>query len=128
MSMRLRTTFVQSILLMLISTPGLTDTDPSGSPANRPSIALVMGGGGAHAVANLGVLAELERQHVPIDLIVGNGAGGLIGGLYASGMSIDEIQALLTETDWEDIFNPDTKREDLSFRRKQDDEDFLFKY
>jgi len=129
MSMLLRTTFVPSALLMLLSALCLaTETGPSGVPAYRPRIAVVMGGGGAHAVANLGVLAELEHQRVPIDLIVGNGAGGLIGGLYASGMSIEAIRALLTETDWEDIFNPDTNREDLSFRRKQDDDDFLIKY
>ena len=129
MSMLQRTTLVHFASLILISTPILAaETDPPGAPADRPRIALVMGGGGAHAVASLGVLKELERQRVPIDLIVGNGLGGLIGGLYASGMSIDEIHALLTDTDWVEIFNPDTKREDLSFRRKQDDDDFLIKY
>jgi len=129
MSMLLRITLVHFASLILISTPILAaETDPPSAPAGRPRIALVMGGGGSHAIAHLGVLKELERQHVPIDLIVGNGLGGLIGGLYASGMSIDEIHALLTETDWVEIFNPDTKREDLSFRRKQDDDDFLIKY
>jgi len=127
--MLLRITLVHFASLILISTPILAaETDPPSAPADRPRIALVMGGGGSHAIAHLGVLKELERQHVPIDLIVGNGLGGLIGGLYASGMSIDEIHALLTETDWVEIFNPDTKREDLSFRRKQDDDDFLIKY
>ena len=129
MSLLLRTTLVQSALLTLLSAPcSATETGPPGTPGDRPRIAVVMGGGGAHAVASLGVLAELERQRVPIDLIVGNGAGGLIGGLYASGMSIEEIHTLLTETDWQEIFNPDTQREDLSFRRKQDDDDFLIKY
>jgi len=129
MSMLMRTTFVYFTVLMLISTPSLAaEGGPSGVSSDRPRIALVMGGGGAHAVANLGVLKELERQNVPIDLIVGVGVGGLIGGLYASGMSIDEIGTLLTQTDWPEIFNPDTRREDLSFRRKQDDDDFLIKY
>ena len=95
---------------------------------DRPSVALVLGGGGAHAIANLGVLEELERQQVQIDLIVGTGIGGVIGGLYASGMTTAEIREFFLLTDWEDIFNPDTRREDLSFRRKQDDEDFLIKY
>lgn len=93
----------------------------------RQTIAVVLGGG-AHAVAHLGILQELERQRVPIDLIVGTGMGGLIGGLYASGMTIAEIGDFLTDTDWPDVFDPDTRREDLSFRRKQDDEDFLIKY
>ena len=60
------------------------DDVPTTTNSSRPRIALVLGGGGAHAVAHLGVLAELERQRVPIDLIVGTGFGGVIGGLYAS--------------------------------------------
>jgi len=94
----------------------------------RPTVAVVLGGGGAHAVAHLGALQELERQRVSIDLIVGTGIGGVIGGLYASGMTLTDIQNFLFETDWPDVFDPDTRREDLSFRRKRDDEDFLIKY
>ena len=94
----------------------------------RPKVAVVLGGGGAHAVAHLGALQELERQRVSIDLIVGTGIGGVIGGLYASGMTLEDIENFLFETDWPDIFDPDTRREDLSFRRKRDDEDFLIKY
>ena len=94
----------------------------------RPRVAVVLGGGGAHAVAHLGALQELERQRVSIDLIVGTGIGGVIGGLYASGMTLEDIENFLFETDWPDIFDPDTRREDLSFRRKRDDEDFLIKY
>lgn len=98
------------------------------SDDERPSVAVVFGGGGAHAIAHVGILEELERQRVPIDLVVGTGIGGVIGGLYASGMAPAEIREFFMTTDWEDIFNPDTRREDLSFRRKRDDEDFLIKY
>lgn len=96
--------------------------------SQRPKIAVILGGGGAHGVAHLGVLAELERQRVPVDLVIGTGFGGIIGGLYASGMPIEEIDEFLFDTDWDDVFNPDTRREDLSFRRKRDDADFLIKY
>jgi NTE family protein len=98
------------------------------SERQRPTVALVLGGGGAHAVAHLGILQELERQRVPIDMIIGTGLGAVVGGLYASGMPLSEIQEFLTGTNWPDIFDPDTQREDLSYRRKRDDEDFLIKY
>ncbi len=98
------------------------------SEEERPSVAVVLGGGGAHAIANLGLLEELERQRVPVDLVVGSGIGGVIGGLYAAGMTTAEIRDFFISTDWEDIFNPDTRREDLSYRRKRDDDDFLIKY
>jgi len=94
----------------------------------RPTVAVVLGGGGAHAIAHLGALEELERQQVPIDLIVGSGMGGLIGGLYASGMTTAEIREFFLSTDWADIFDPNTAREDLSYRRKRDDDNFLIKY
>ena len=114
-------------LLYCTATVVLGDQRPD-SESPRPKVAVVLGGGGAHGVAHLGVLQELERQRVPIDLVVGTGFGGIIGGLYASGMSVSEIDDFLFETDWDNIFNPDTRREDLSFRRKRDDEDFLIKY
>ena len=98
------------------------------SEEERPSVAVVLGGGGAHAIANLGLLEELERQRVPVDLVVGSGIGGVIGGLYAAGMTTAEIRDFFMSTNWEDIFNPDTRREDLSYRRKRDDDNFLIKY
>jgi len=114
-------------LLFFVTTAALAD-QAAGKESTRPKVAVVLGGGGAHGVGHLGVLQELERQRVPIDLVVGNEFGGLVGGLYASGMSVEEISEFLFETDWQNVFNPDTRREDLSFRRKQDDQDFLIKY
>jgi len=125
--MTIRPTRLLPILLAILS-PYLCLADEADPPNQRPSVAVVLGGGGAHAIAHLGALEELERQHVPIDLIVGTGIGGVIGGLYSAGMTLPEINSFLLDTDWEDVFNPDTRREDLSFRRKRDDEDFLIKY
>ncbi len=119
------------IVLGLVFMSGLVTADDeltAVAAADRPKIALVLSGGGAHAVAHLGVLKELETQRIPIDLVVGSGLGGLIGGLYAGGMSPNEIGALIESTDWIEIFDPGSGRQDLSFRRKQDDLDFLVKY
>jgi NTE family protein len=120
MSTRLPVLLLQCALLLLHSW--------NAHATERPKVAVVLGGGGAHTVAHLGVLKELENQRIPVDLIVGTGAGGLIGGLYSSGMSVEEISALLSGTDWLDVFDPESNREDLSFRRKLDDQDFLVKY
>ena len=116
------------LLILLPFAASANEPDPSHAASSRPKVAVVLGGGGGHAIAHLGALEELERQHVPIDLIVGTGIGGVIGGLYAAGMTLPEINSFLLDTDWEDVCNPDTRREDLSFRRKRDDQDFLIKY
>ena len=96
--------------------------NPDNKPAaNRPRIGLVLGGGGARGAAHIGVLQELERQRIPIDAIAGTSMGAIVGGLYASGMTPDELQHLVTSLDWADALTDMPARKYLSFRRKQDD-------
>jgi len=91
------------------------------SHAERPRIGLVLGGGGARGAAHIGVLRELERRRVPIDAIAGTSMGAVVGGLYASGMSPDELEDVVVTLDWVDALSDKAPRKDLSFRRKQDD-------
>ena len=58
-----------------------------------PKIGLALGGGGARGLAHIGILKVLEREGIPIDAIAGTSMGGIVGGLYAAGKSIDEIEA-----------------------------------
>lgn len=58
-------------------------------------VALVLSGGGAKGLSHVGVLKALEEYEIPIDYIVGNSMGAIVGGLYASGYSPDEIEALV---------------------------------
>jgi NTE family protein len=58
----------------------------------KKRIGLALGGGGARGLAHIGVLMVLERERIPIDLIVGTSMGALVGGAYASGISPDELQ------------------------------------
>lgn len=57
----------------------------------RPKIALVLGGGGSRGLAHVGVLQVLQREQIPIDLIVGTSMGGIVGAAFALGMSPPEI-------------------------------------
>lgn len=88
---------------------------------DRPRIGLVLGGGGARGAAHIGVLQELERRRVPIDAIAGTSMGAIVGGLYASGMTPEELEDLVSSLDWADKLSDESRRQDLSFRRKQDD-------
>ncbi|MDJ0910753.1 MAG: patatin-like phospholipase family protein [Woeseiaceae bacterium] len=91
---------------------------------DRLRVGLVLGGGGARGAAHIGVLRELERLNVPVDAIVGTSMGAIVGGLYASGMSPDELEELVATLDWADALSDEPSREHLSFRRKQDDAQF----
>ena len=97
----------------------------SGLGTERPRIGLALSGGGARGAAHIGVLKFLEAERIPIDFIAGTSMGSIVGGLYASGMTADEIEQTLLRMDWEHIFNDQPPREARSFRRKRDDDLYL---
>jgi NTE family protein len=90
----------------------------------RPRIGLVLSGGGARGLAHVGVLKVLEEQHIRIDAVAGTSMGAIVGGLYASGMSADEIEREVRTIDWDRIFEPRMERQHLSQRRKEEDFEF----
>ena len=91
---------------------------------DRPRIGLVLGGGGARGAAHVGVLKELERLRVPIDAIAGTSMCAIVFGLYASGKTPAELEQLVESLDWADVLTDTSRRENKSFRRKQDDAAF----
>ena len=91
----------------------------------RPKIGLALSGGGARGAAHVGVLKILEKNNIPIDYIAGTSMGAVIGGLYASGMSVDEIEHQLDTIDWENVFNDTPDRPIRTKRRKDDDSAYL---
>jgi NTE family protein len=93
--------------------------------SDRPSIGLALGGGGARGISHVSVLRKLEQMRIPVDCIAGTSIGSLVGGLYASGKSIDELETLVTSMDWMQLFDDSLARPERSFRRKQDDRDRL---
>jgi NTE family protein len=106
--------------------PAPAVTAPAAS--QRLRVGLVLSGGGARGAAHVGVLKVLEEMHVPIDAIAGTSMGAVVGGLYASGLSAGEIEMLMRSTEWQEAFRGWPAREDLSLRRKQEDDTFLVKF
>lgn len=90
--------------------------------AARPKIGLVLSGGGARGLAHIGVLRVLEEMHVPVDLIVGTSMGAVVGGAYAAGRSVDELEALVKGANWNAILADRPARDRLAVRRREDDE------
>jgi NTE family protein len=93
--------------------------------ARRPSVGLVLSGGGARGGAHIGVLKALEELRVPVDYLAGTSIGAIVGGFYASGMSVPDMQHLVESLEWERAFLNATPRQTRSFRRKRDDDLFL---
>jgi len=86
----------------------------------KPIVALALSGGGARGLAQIGVLKALEEAGIRIDMIVGTSMGSIIGGLYATGYSVDQIDSIARNTDWDDLLSPEgeTDRQELFVDQK----------
>src|ERR1041385_1054023 len=77
--------------------------------SRTPKVALVLSGGVARGFAHVGVIRVLERQKIPIDIIVGADSGSLIGAIYADRKSASELERIalaLAESDIERLRMP----------------------
>jgi NTE family protein len=102
-----------------------TDSAPAGAlppvvPAGRPSIGLVLDGGGALGLAHIGVLKWFEENRIPVDRLTGTSMGSLIGALYATGRSADEIEEVATGAELPNIFHVSVDYDQLNYRRRED--------
>ncbi len=58
----------------------------------KNKVVLVLGGGSARGIAHIGVLKVLDREKIPIDMIIGTSMGALIGAAYAIGISMKHME------------------------------------
>ena len=108
-----------SIAIVFINTANAQqNVDPQ---IDRPKIALVLSGGGARGAAHLGVLKVLEDLRVPIDLIIGTSMGAVVGGTYASGMDINQMETRIKLINSDSILRDEAPRQKQTERRRQDD-------
>src|SRR6185369_15101914 len=91
----------------------------------RPSVGLVLGGGGARGGAHLGVLEVLEELRVPVDCIAGTSMGALVGGAFAAGVTPAEMREKIAATDWKSMFDDSASRELQNLRRRTLDDRFF---
>ncbi len=110
----------QILLLFLLFSCGVLQAQEN----TRPSVGLVLAGGGARGIAHAGVITALEEMHIPVDAIAGTSMGALVGGLYATGMSGEELREVIFTMDWEEAFQDSVDRGELPMRRKNDDYDY----
>ena len=96
---RSRRTGIAFLIAALLGTGSGLVAQP-GEETPEPRIGLVLSGGGAKGFAHLGVLKVLEEYRVPVHIITGTSMGSIMGGLYASGLSTQEIQETLGDVDW----------------------------
>ena len=121
-----KTSLLILILLLSVSAANASDHDHR-ADQRRPTIGLVLSGGGARGTVHLGVLKVLEEMRVPIDMVTGTSMGAVVGGLYSLGYSPAALDKLLADVDWNEIFIDKPSRTQVSFRRKEVNFNFMTK-
>jgi len=115
-----RARWIAAVLAIVLAKPVAGAQEPVAEHPPRPRVALVLEGGGALGFAHIGVIEWLEAHHIPINDVAGTSMGGLVGGLYASGMSPQEIKEFVGGIDWSAVLSGQIPFPALSFRRKED--------
>nr|WP_235869543.1 patatin-like phospholipase family protein [Veronia nyctiphanis] len=115
----MRRIFTAAVLLSAIFSSTLTFAEEK---SERPKIGLALSGGGAKGAAHVGVLKALEEMHIPVDYIAGTSMGAYVGGLYAAGMSADEIEVLIDTIEWNQGYQDRESRADRRVHSKASDD------
>ena len=82
---------------------------------HRPTVALVLSGGGAKGSAHVGVIKYLESIGMPVDVVMGTSMGGLVGGIYALGYDAGQLDSIIRDIDWDMALSDKVPRDYLSY-------------
>ena len=81
---------------------------------------LVLSGGGAPGIAHIGVLKALEENNIPVDYIAGTSIGAIIGGMYAMGLTPDEMVKVIKSNDFKNWISGELEPENVYYYRYTD--------
>jgi NTE family protein len=96
------------------------DTPPTNLPTGRPVIGLALGGGGAEAMTEIGVLQWFEEHRIPVDVIAGTSMGSIIAALYSTGKTPEEMEAIMSGNTVDSVFRIQADYGARNFRRRED--------
>ncbi len=111
-------------MIVLLLFPGLTSMLYSQSqlPAaqrKRPTVGLVLSGGGAKGFAYIGLLRALNEAGLQVDYIGGSSIGSIIGGLYALGYHPDSISKMIRSQNWDNLLKDVIDRKYIAYEEKE---------
>ena len=93
----------------------------------RPTVGLVLAGGGARGLAHIGVIKYLEELGIPVDIVTGTSMGGLVGGLYALGYKHDQLDSLVRDIQWPVMMSDKIPNDNISYKLRKYREKYIFR-
>lgn len=94
----------------------------------RPTVALVLSGGGAKGASHIGVIECLDSLGIPVDVVLGTSMGGLVGSLYSLGYSPHEMDSLIRTLDWDTALTDKVPRNFISYNSSKYKEKILLSF
>ena len=88
----------------------------------KPKIGLVLSGGGAKGLAHIGVLKVIDSLGIKIDYVGGTSMGAIVGGLYASGYTGQQLDSIFRTLNIEDLIQDNTPRKSKLLLNKRNDD------
>lgn len=114
-----------SLVFGILTGQTYAQADDTIAPAKRPTVGLVLSGGGAKGFAYIGLLKVIHEAGLPIDYIGGTSIGSIIGGLYAIGYHPDSIAKIVRSIDWDALMTDRIERKYISYEEKEFGEKFI---
>ena len=93
----------------------------------RPTVGLVLAGGGARGLAHLGVIKYMEELGIPVDVVTGTSMGGLVGGLYALGYKHDQLDSLVRAIEWPVMMSDNLPNDFIGYRLRKYRDKFIIR-
>lgn len=87
---------------------------------NAQKVGLVLSGGGAPGIAHIGILKALEENNIPVDYIAGTSIGAIVSGMYAMGMTPDEMTDIIKSNDFKNWISGELEPENVYYYRYSD--------
>ena len=94
------------------------------SERKNPRVGLVLSGGGAKGFAHIGVLKTLDSLGVRVDYVAGTSMGAVMGGLYASGYTGQQLDSIVSATNFDLLISDDVPRESKTFYERKNAEKY----
>lgn len=91
----------------------------------KPKVGLVLSGGGAKGFAHIGALKVIDSLGIKIDYVAGTSMGAIIGSLYSTGYSGQQLEDLFNTVDFDELINDEFPRESKSFYERQSEEKYV---
>ena len=110
---------ILTMLFALLCVKGVAQDTSENRP---PKVGLVLSGGGAKGLAHIGALKIIEESGIKVDYIGGTSMGAIVGALYASGYSAQQLDSIFRNTDFNNLIQDNVPRSAKTFYEKEDSE------